>query len=316
MLVSTGRLIHAGPGRVSHSKASPMFKSAHPAGSLFRVMFQHGLRGYAHWTDYFGAYGNREPTRERANPFTYGWGQPDRSVWEILEADPEKQRVFDAAMGSQNSSISSKYGGPAAVYGFGWLADAAKTAAGMVLVDVGGNLGQTVQAVLKAVPGIPREKCVVQDLPEVIEGARDGAELNGIQIMGHDFNKPQPVKGMKELCLVRGDTTNRGYSGALLYLLRRVLHNQSDDTCVNILSHLAAALPGDDPRARIVILDQIVSDPPTPRNAAADLIMLNIGGKERTPECFEAIGRRSGLRVVKIHRLPGVEVGAVEYALL
>jgi hypothetical protein len=102
--------------------------------------------------------------------------------------------------------------------------------------------------------------------------------------------------------------------GALVYLLRRVLHNHSDDTCVNVLSHLTAALPIDDPRARIIILDQVVSDPPTPRNAAADMIMLNIGGKERTPAGFENIVRRSGLRVVKFHRLPGVEVGAVECA--
>jgi hypothetical protein len=61
-------------------------------------------------------------------------------------------------------------------------------------------------------------------------------------------------------------------------------------------------------------VDQVVSDPPTPRNAAADMIMLNIGGKERTPAGFESIVSRSGLRVVKIHRLPGVEVGAVECA--
>ena len=75
------------------------------------------------------------------------------------------------------------------------------------------------------------------------------------------------------------------------------------------------ALPRHDVRARVVILDQVVSDPPTPRNAAADMIMLNIGGKERTPAGFEIIAKRSGLKVVKIHRLPGVEIGAVECVL-
>jgi hypothetical protein len=174
-----------------------MFKSDHHAGNLFRVMFEHGLRGYTHWTDYFADYGNREPTNMRHNPFTYSWGQPDLSVWEILERDPEKQRVFDAGMGSLNS-ISQMYGGPAEVYDFGWLVEAARSAKGVVLVDVGGNLGQTVTSIVEAVPGIPREKCMVQDLPEVIEGAmEDGrVDLKGIQMMGHDFNREQPVKGM------------------------------------------------------------------------------------------------------------------------
>jgi len=197
MLVSTGRLTYAGPGRVAHSKFSRMFTSTHHAGSLFRVTFEHGLRGYTHWTGYFADYGNREPTHDRHNPFTYSWGQPDLSVWEILEADPEKQRVFDAGMGSQ-SSISQRHGGPTEVYNFGWLAEAAQTANGMALVDVGGNLGQTVHTILEAVPGIPREKCVVQDLPEVIEGAKanGGVLVQGIQMMGHNFNHEQPVKGM------------------------------------------------------------------------------------------------------------------------
>jgi hypothetical protein len=45
------------------------------------------------------------------------------------------------------------------------------------------------------------------------------------------------------------------------------------------------------------------------------MIMLNIGGKERIPAGFKNIARRSGLRVVKFHRSPGIEVGAVECAL-
>lgn len=100
-----------------------------------------------------------------------------------------------------------------------------------------------------------------------------------------------------------------------MYFLRRVLHDWSDDSCVKILSLLAAAMPRDDPRARVLIMDQIVSDPPSPRSAATDLIMLNIGGKERTAEEFKAVVEGAGLRIVHIHRKDTTEVGVVECSL-
>lgn len=102
--------------------------------------------------------------------------------------------------------------------------------------------------------------------------------------------------------------------GALVYLLRRVLHDYDDASCIKILSPLTEAMPRDDPRARVLIMDQVLSDPPTPANAAADLVMFNIGGKERSPSMFEYIAEKSGLRVVKIHRSQGTEVGVVECA--
>jgi len=61
-------------------------------------------------------------------------------------------------------------------------------------------------------------------------------------------------------------------------------------------------------------MDQILSDPPSPGNAAADMVMFNIGGKERNPDMFDYIVREAGMKVVKIHRRPGTEVGVVECA--
>jgi hypothetical protein len=94
-----------------------------------------------------------------------------------------------------------------------------------------------------------------------------------------------------------------------------VLHDYGDVICVRILARLAAALPRDDPRARVLIMDQVMSDPPTVGNAAADMIMFNIGGKERSPDNFDRIVSEAGMKVVKIHRRPGTEVGVVECAL-
>ncbi len=41
---------------------------------------------------------------------------------------------------------------------------------------------------------------------------------------------------------------------------------------------------------------------------AADMVMFNIGGKERNPDMFSDIVREAGTKVVKIRRL-GTEIG-------
>lgn len=311
MLVATGRLVQTSSGHVAHSPSSRIFTSTHPAGNLFRVMFEHGLRPYIHWPEYFARYGAKEPEGPANNPFTLAWGHPEMNMWEIIAMDDERQRIFSSGMRSMNS-LSGKYGGPASTYDFGWLGEEAKKHNALqnghaaeakskpLIVDVGGSHGATLKHIMEAVPSIPQERCALQDRPEVIDEAikLDDPALRRIQRMAHDFNDEQPVKG------------------ALVYLLRRVLHDYSDSFAIKILKPLSAAMPRDDPRARVLIMDQVYSDPPTPGNAAADLVMFNIGGKERSPANFEYIAREAGLKVVKIHRQPGTEVGVVECALI
>ncbi|KAK0741457.1 O-methyltransferase-domain-containing protein [Schizothecium vesticola] len=304
MLVATGRLVQTSSGHVTHSATSKMFTSESPAGALFLVMLEHGLRGYLHWPEYFARYGVKEATGPTNNPYTVSWGHPETNMWEIIAADEEKQRVFAAGMRTTDS-IAGKYGGPASIYNFAWLGDLASAEVKhdkqrALVVDVGGSHGATLKHILEANPSLPAERCVLQDRAEVIEEAiqRDDPALRAVRRMPHDFNHEQPVKG------------------AMVYLLRRVLHDYGDGICIRVLARLAEALPRDDRRARVLIMDQVVSDPPSPGNAAADLVMFNIGGKERTPGNFDYIVREAGMRVVKIHRRAGTEVGVVECALL
>ncbi|KAF4825812.1 Methyltransferase fsa4 [Colletotrichum siamense] len=300
MLVSTGRLVQTSSGHVAHSASSRMFKHKNPIGNLFRVMFSHGLRGYTHWQDYFATYGNREPAGVSHNPYTFAWGHPELTVWEHTDFDPERAEIFASAMRSQGS-IAGRYGGPASIYDFSWIGEEAMSAASEarpLMVDVGGNHGDTLKHILEAVPSIPKHRCVLQDRPDVISEVtrEDDQGLSEVVKVGHDFMQENPTKG------------------AMIYLLRRVLHDWSDQASIEILTHLCAALPRDEPRARVLIMEQVVSDPPSVRSAAADMIMLNIGGKERTEEGFEKIAKASGLKIVRIHRKEGTEIGVVECA--
>ncbi len=93
--------------------------------------------------------------------------------------------------------------------------------------------------------------------------------------------------------------------GALVYLLRRILLDWPDQACVGILSKLAAAMPADDPDARVLIIEVIKRDPPTTVNAIVDIVMLNIGGKLRTEAALVPLVAAAGLRLVKMHRADG-----------
>jgi hypothetical protein len=205
MLVATGRLVQTSSGHVTHSAHSKIFVSDHPAGNLFRVMIDHGLRGYLHWPEYFASYGAKEPTGPSDNPFTFSWGHPTMNMWEVIAKDEVRQAIFSSGMRSM-ASIAGKNGGPASLYDYTWLGEeAARTAATgkeakklqPLIVDVGGSHGATLKDILENVPTLPQERCVLQDRPEVIEEAiqLDDPALRNVQRSPHDFNDEQPVKG-------------------------------------------------------------------------------------------------------------------------
>jgi hypothetical protein len=66
--------------------------------------------------------------------------------------------------------------------------------------------------------------------------------------------------------------------------------------------------------SRVLICEQIMSNPPTPLNAQTDLCMLGLGAKERTEKMFEQLVPSSDLRLVKIWKSKGTDVGVIECA--
>ena len=90
---------------------------------------------------------------------------------------------------------------------------------------------------------------------------------------------------------------------------RRVLHDWGDENCRIILSHLADAMI---PESRVLITEQLMSDPPIDLTAWSDLLMFNIGGKERTVENWRKLTSAAGLQAVKFWTTPGSVVGVIE----
>ncbi|USP81340.1 hypothetical protein yc1106_08614 [Curvularia clavata] len=94
------------------------------------------------------------------------------------------------------------------------------------------------------------------------------------KMVGVDFFDEQPAKG------------------ALVYIIRRCLHDFSDEECFQILNHLSDAMARD---SKLLVGETVLSNPPGRPTAMIDLLLSTIGGKERTIEGFNKVAERAGL---------------------
>lgn len=91
------------------------------------------------------------------------------------------------------------------------------------------------------------------------------------------------------------------FAGASVYLVRRILLDYPDAMATGILRQLADAMSADNPKARVLIVEERLSEPPVAMNRIVDTMMLNIGGKLRNREMMTEVAEAAGLKVVGYH---------------
>lgn len=155
----------------------------------------------------------------------------------------------------------------------------------VLLVDVGGGLGHDLRDLRERYPALPGN-LVLQDRAEVLSQL---SPTEHFEAMSHDFFTPQPVKG------------------ARAYYLHSVLHDWSDDDCVNILAALKPAMTKGYSTVLInelVVPSQKAEWPVT----SMDHLMLVLGAmRERTEAEWRGILKRAGFEVLKMY---SVEMGS------
>ncbi|KAI1779521.1 S-adenosyl-L-methionine-dependent methyltransferase [Hypoxylon cercidicola] len=296
------KLLEPVPGHVAHSRLSPSYKTGDRNGYSFAMHHDDMQTVFANLPGYFEKYGPHIPQGKTNIPLCYAYGEDGKlGHWEVL-ARPGKEREeqFGYAMQAM-TNYAWPYTG---AYDFSWVEEYATTnSARPLIVDVGGSFGHALRANLVKYPGIPPSRCAVEDraamIPIIREELATDPIMEDVQKVAADFHKEQPVKGNATI-------------GALIYLVRRITHDYDDDDCVNLLKILADSLPDDEPQARILINDQIMTDPPHRWVAAMDIIMLTWASKERSEQQFADIAQRAGLVLVKIHMADGATMGVVE----
>lgn len=255
----------------------------------FGASFDQHLKALCYMPEYFEEYGLKEPKDRYGTICAYSSGDPNLTVWEHLKRRPEQFQNFMmtmVAMAARSPVLGS--------YDLGWVVSKVEVnEERTLLVDVGGGKGHAVEQMCKSTPGLPPSRCAVEDLPEVVEAAKGQAEgiLAEVKYIPMDFHSEQPIRG------------------ALVYYIRRCLHDYGDDIAADMLKQIQKAMA---PDSRLLIVEEILSNPPTAFGSAQDIMMATLGGKERTMEDWRSLTGRAGLRLIETHRTEGSGVAVIE----
>jgi hypothetical protein len=193
-----------------------------------------------------------------------------KSLFDYFEANPDEGALFGAAM--------TVFSTPAILEAVQIL----DVSGVSTVVDVGGANGAFV---LELLAHNSHLKGVVLDLPHSIEGAKTEAKRRGLE---------------DRATVVAGDFFQNVPEGDLL-LVKNVLHDWDDDSCVRILQRCRESLL---PGGRIAVLEIVMEEHEAGLPALLDMTMLAVAaGKERTLAEFDALFARAGLQRVSVVRL-------------
>jgi len=185
-----------------------------------------------------------------------------RGFWEDLDTHPEIAEKFDELMGPGHGVPDAEV-----------LLNPADWATVRTVVDVGGGTGSLLAEVLRAHPLVHG---TLVDLPRTVKRAAAVFEAAGVTgratVVGQNFFDALPA-------------------GKDVYLLKNVLADWPDREAKAILTRCAEAAQ---PRGRVVALGGVTPD----AVASPELLMLVLlGGKNRTLEEFRELAREAGLEV-------------------
>jgi len=187
-----------------------------------------------------------------------------RPFWEDLQNHPDIAASFDALMGPAGHGTPD----PEVLVTGGW--ESVRT-----VVDVGGGTGSLLAEILRARPTV---RGTLVDLPRTVTRSVEIFQAAGVAervtAVGQSFFDPLPA-------------------GADLYLLKNLLADWPDREAMAILRRCAEAAR---PAGRVVVLGGVSPDEggaPSP----ALMMMVLVGGKERSLVEFRELARAAGLEV-------------------
>ncbi|PTL82827.1 methyltransferase [Vitiosangium sp. GDMCC 1.1324] len=209
-----------------------------------------------------------ETVRMGNNPFDRIFGAP---FFDYLTRDATQGAIFHRGMSSLSDMENGLIAGS---YDFTPL---------QRVVDVGGGHGGFLIEVLKAAPQV---RGVLFDHRHVLSEARIAQA------------------GFADRCeLVEGDFFQSVPSGADAYVLKRILHDWSDEVCVRILRHCREAMAE---HGRVLVVDTVIPPGNAPHGGKVlDVMMMaSLPGRERTEAEFGKLFAEAGLRLSRVIHTP------------
>jgi hypothetical protein len=204
---------------------------------------------------HYGSCGDLAQTVKSGEPgFNRLFGQP---YFDHVAGDESAGRVWDAGMacfsGMENGPIASAYSFPR----------------NACVVDVAGGQGGFLAEVLRTDPSL---RGILFDRPEVVKAPQsleDAAVLDRCELVGGDFFDAMPP-------------------GGDVYVLKRILHDWDDQTCVKLLKRCREVMPSE---GRLLVIDAVIPPGNDPHPAKiVDLVMMSVlPGRERTEQELSAL---------------------------
>ena len=241
------------------------------------------LRNMSNAAKYMRALGGRFPEfpdsskgEQSIAEFTYG-----APLWELFRREPEILADFSAYLSGRRENLVGQWFDiyPAATH----LSTAIKDIGDRALVvDVGGNVGYDLQSFQQRFPEYKHHRLVLQDLAENITKAHALLADTGIECMEYDFFTPQPIKA------------------ARYYVFCGIFHDWADREVKTILQHTAEAMDG---RSTLIIDEMPLPDEKAPMEKVSYdiLMMINVGGIERTIGHWKRLLNECGLELKEVH---------------
>jgi hypothetical protein len=190
-------------------------------------------------------------------------------LFDYIGTHPELAPIFDAGMTSIHGHETAAM---LAAYDFSNI---------QVLADIGGGNGSLISAVLQAYPAL---KGMLFDLGHVTGRAQENLQATGLS---------------DRCTVIEGSFFESIPSGADVYLFRHIIHDWTDEQCVQILSNCRKVIPN---QGRILIVESVVPDGNEPALAKEfDMTMLTFpGGTERTEMEYRILFEQAGFRLTTI----------------
>jgi hypothetical protein len=207
-----------------------------------------------------------ECLRTGGDGVTEAFGQ---QIWEVLAERPEQCETFQRAMTNSTSGSAEAIVEAYDFAGIGRIA------------DVGGGQGLLLAAILR---GYKKVQGVLFDRPEVVSGVPASAFAG--------------CEG--RVSIEAGSFFERVPDGCDAYILKHIIHDWSDEHCQTILGLMREKLPT---AGRVLVCEMVVSDEPGPSPAKMldiEMLVMTVGGKERTASEFDALLASSGFRLSRI----------------
>ena len=192
--------------------------------------------------------------------------------WDFLKANPAEMARFGEAM--KSNSLNSMQG----------VLEKCDFSGVKKVVDVGGGFGHLVIALLQKYKNL---KGVLFDVPDLIPIAKsslpiaDASLVSRLEYVGADMFESLPA--------------------ADAYVLKHIIHDWDDGHCLRLLQNCRENMEGD---GLLICVDTVL--PPmgdtsaTPAKLADILMLLAIGGKERTKQQWEDLYSAAGFRIKSI----------------